>query len=62
MRWLRFFAQQGGARGIVASDQVVEVEGAPFTGYTPTGISHPRASIEYLPPARLREVARRKSG
>lgn len=50
MRWLRMRRPQGAAYGIVEGDEVVEVEGDPFSGHAATARRHPLAGIEYLPP------------
>ena len=46
MKWCRFSSGNGISYGIIEGDNVVEVDGNPFAGYTKTSKSQPLASVK----------------
>jgi len=46
MKWCRFSSGNGISYGIIEGDNVVEVDGNPFDGYTKTSNSQPLASVK----------------
>ena len=46
MKWCRFSSGNGISYGIIEGDNVVEVDGNPFDGYTKTSKSQPLASVK----------------
>src|SRR4051812_15460599 len=50
MIWCRFQAGGAVSYGIVEGDQIVEVEGNPFTGHTATARRHRRDAVKLLVP------------
>jgi len=46
MKWCRFISGNGISYGIIEGDNVVEVDGNPFDGYTKTSKSQPLASVK----------------
>ena len=50
MRWVRYVVDDGVSYGILEGDEIQEVSGSPFDGYTRTGTRRPFAEVKLLVP------------
>ena len=50
MRWVRYEAEDRVSYGILEGDEIQEVSGSPFDGYTNTGTRRPFAAVKLLVP------------